>query len=138
MAITHVQTQVTWSAANYSDITSSSNATSDVVTMNATDVKAILTLGADNQGTPASGDTVDFYILYSTGDPFGAGSDVWDTVAHAHHLARLNTYSTEGGEDPARLSVEINPACESFKIYAVNNSGGRTIRVGCELGTIRG
>ena len=53
--------------------------------------------------TPASGDTVDFYILYTTGDPDGAATDEYDTVAHAMHVTTLDTNS----EDPARKTVEI-------------------------------
>jgi hypothetical protein len=41
---------------------------------------AMITLKADNSGTPASGDTVDFYALLSCGDPDGSGGDEFRTM----------------------------------------------------------
>lgn len=140
MAITHNEVQVQWSAANSKSISSGSNSTSDAVAIDATAIGATITLKADNDGTPASGDTVDFFILYCNGDPDGTGSDEYDSVEHATFLARLNTYSTDTpGEDPAQITVPIDSNAETgFKVYAVNNSGGRAITVSAAMGETRG
>lgn len=142
MAITHNEVQVTWpTAADSLTIAAASNGTSEAVAFNATTIAATLTLKADNNGTPATGDTADFYILYCNGDPDGAGSDEYDTVEHATFLCRLNTYTTDTpGEDPAILTVPIECAAKiGFKIYCVNNiAATRSMIVSATMCEVRG
>lgn len=138
MASSRTETAITWSSAAYSDVTSGSNATSDATAFNVEDWDAALTVYADNQGTPASGDTVDVYVLWTTGNVDGSAGDDYDTAKGAQWVMRLNTYSTDAdGEDPQQKTVTIPTAAKAFKVYAKNNSGGRTIRVRAEVITHR-
>jgi hypothetical protein len=140
MASSRVETQITWSAASSLSISSASNSTSDAFTFDASDWAAAIQLSADNNGTPASGDTVDFYILWTSGDILGDTGSDYDTVEHAPRLCRLDTYATNSpGEDPARVTIPLdNIAALGGKIYAVNNSAGRAITVRARLVTQRG
>ena len=129
MAVSRSELQVTWAtAANSSSISSGSNENSEAFTFSATTFDAIVQLKADNDGTPASGDTVDFYVLYTSGDPDGASTDEYDTDSHGTWLATLDTNT----EDPAGTHVEISVA-KGGKIRAVNNSGGRAITVSATI-----
>lgn len=125
MAVGTNEVQVQWSAANSLSISASSNATSDAAALSATAFARAVQLKADNSGTPASGDTVDFYLLGSLGDPDGASTEEYETAGHAQHLCRLDT----NVEDPAGRIVQIPATLEDLKIRAVNNSAGRAIVV---------
>lgn len=116
--------QITWSAANSQSIAATANATSDVFTFSTNGSFAHIQIKADNDGTPAAGDTVDFFLLLACGDPDGAGADEYDTVNHAIPLGTLDTNS----EDPALRTVNC-PMVKGGKLYAVNNSAGRAITV---------
>ena len=129
MAVTKVNRQVEWSGGSSVSVSASSNTTSDAHTFDSTSVSAMITTKCDNGSTPASGDTVDFYILYTTGDPDGASTDEYDTVAHAMHVTTLDTNS----EAPARKTVEIPVSAKGFKVYAVNNSSSNAITISAEV-----
>ena len=117
MAITRVQTQVTWSAANTKSVTSATEVVSDVITLDDTCVALSITLSADNAGTPASGDTAVWRIQWSNGDVLANTGDDYDTSEHAQFLAQLDTYATNTpGEDPARMSVPVTPVAKKFVI----------------------
>jgi hypothetical protein len=138
MASSRVSTALAWSASASVSVSSGSNATSDAFAFNIEDWDADLQINADNAGTPASGDTLDCYILWSAGDVLGDSGDDYDTVEHAEFLCRLDTYATNTpGEDPARKSVQIRTASKGFKLYTVNNSGGRSITVRAMVSTHR-
>lgn len=141
MAVTHQEVQVTWpTAQNSTSISTSSNATSEVVSINTAAIEAMICLKADNDGgTPASGDYVDFYILYTSGDPDGTGTDEYDTPEHAIHLGRVRTYPTgDPGEDPAIIHVPISVAAKSFKLYAKNLSTTNAQTVSACMTEVRG
>ena len=136
MPSTRNEVAISWpTAAAYVDITSGGNATSEVCTFNAEAWDAALTLYADNQGTPASGDTVDVFIEWTSGSVDGTAGDDYDTPKGAQWVARLNTYAIDSdGEDPQQKTVPLTTmAAKAFKLYAKNNSGGRTIRVRAEI-----
>lgn len=136
MTISRTETQVTWpTASNTGSLTASSTLTSETVTLDATCFQAQIHLYTDNTGTIGSGDTVDFYILQTGGDPIGTGSDVYDNtnVAHARWLARLDTNAA----DPAQVTVPLPLPQKSFKIYAVNNSAD-AITIGATITEQRG
>ena len=140
MASTREEAQVLWSAASSVSVSAASNATSDAHTFNASDWSAAIQINADNDGTPASGDTVAVYILWMTGDILGDSGSDYDTVEHAQQLCVLDTYATNTpGEDPARKTIPLdNIAALGFKLYAVNNSAGRAITVRARVVTQRG
>lgn len=132
MAITRAETQVTWpTAANSISVTSGSNQTSEGITLDDTCVGAAVTLKADNDGTPAAGDTIDFYILYSAGDPDGAAADEYDTpgAGHPQFLAKLDTNT----EDPAITTVPISHVPKKAKIYASSNAATNSITVSATI-----
>lgn len=130
MAISKSETQIQWSAANSLSVSSSSTGTSDSASIGATVIDGSVQLKADNDGTPASGDTVDFYALFTNGDPDGASTDEFDTAEQGTLLAVLDTNS----DDPAIATVPLpTVSAKSVKIYAVNNSSGRAITVSAAL-----
>lgn len=139
MASSRNSSALAWSAAAYVDIASGGNATSDAVAFNAEDWDGSLTVHVDNQGTPANGDTLDVYILWTSGDVKGDSDDDYDTAKNATSVMRLNTYATDAdGEDPAQKTIPL-PAmgAKGFKLYTKNNSGGRTLRVRAMISTHR-
>jgi hypothetical protein len=129
MAITRSETQVQWSASDSVSVGSGSNTTSDEISIDQTCFQAKVHFKADNDGTPASGDTVDFYLLESLGDPDGSGTDEFATAEQGQHLAVLDT----NANDPAETAVWIPAPFYKAKIYAVNNSGGRAITVSATI-----
>lgn len=116
--------QILWSTANSLSIAAGANATSDVFAFSANGSFAHIQIKAKNDGTPAAGDTVDFFLLLTCGDPDGAGADEYDTVGHAIPLGTLDT----DAEDPALRTVNC-PMVLGGRLYAVNNSAGRAITV---------
>ena len=91
MAITRSENQVTWSASNSVSVTSGSSQTSDAVTLNDTCVMASITCKADNAGTPASGDIINFYWASTVGDPDGASTDEYPTdIADMIYLGQID------------------------------------------------
>ncbi len=134
MAITKAENQITWAAANSVSVAASGNATSDAFSFDATSLLAMITLKADNNGTPAAGDTVTFYLLYTTGDPDGASTDEYDSTTQGTPLAMLDTSVS----DPAQTTVQICPSAKGGKIYAVNNNATRAITVSATMYETKG
>ena len=82
MAVSKAGQQVTFSSANFLAVSGDSQTTSDAITLSSNSVAAQITLKSDHSGSPLSGDTVDFYILYSTGDPDGSTTDMQPDVIY--------------------------------------------------------
>ena len=59
MVVANNERQVTWSSSNSVSVSAGSTQASDAASFSATAFAAMITLKADNGGTPASGDTVD-------------------------------------------------------------------------------
>lgn len=116
--------QITWAAANDLSIAAAANATSDVFAFSATSSFGHMQIKAKNDGAPAAGDTVDFFLLLTCGDPDGAGAAEYDTIGHAIPLGTLDT----NAEDPALRTINC-PIVLGGRVYAVNNSAGRAITV---------
>lgn len=129
MAVSKVETQGTWAAANSLSIAAASNGTSDAFTIDGTTVGLSGSFKADNNGTPAANDTVSFYGLFTLGDPDGTGADEYDTTVQGTPLCTVDTNIT----DPAQTTVQFNHNIKGGKIYAVNNSAGRAITVSFTL-----
>ena len=129
MARARSEVQVVWSIARFLSIAAAGNGTSDAITPSAAAVKMQITLKADNGGTPASGDTVDFYLMRTSGDPDGTATDEYDTAGHAGFLAQLDTNT----EDPAIKTVDIPVAWKGAKLYAVNNAAANSIVVSAAI-----
>lgn len=120
MPSTRNESQITWSSSNSVTVTSATPVASDAFAFDAEDWEADLHVYADNQGTPAAGDTADFYIAYTSGDILGDSGDDYATTEHAEFLCRLDTYATNTpGEDPAGRIVPLRTAGKGFKVIAV-------------------
>ena len=125
MAVANNEQQVTWSSSNSVSVSAGSSQTSDAVTFSSTAFDGMATLKADNNGTPASGDTVDFYALLSCGDPDGASADEYpNDDSDGIFLARLDT----NVDDPALATVGV-PIAKGMKIYAKSNASSNAITV---------
>jgi hypothetical protein len=135
MASSIQQTQVTWSGSNSVTINSTAVARSDTVLINAEDWDASLQVTADNQGTPASGDTCEVYIEWSSD-----GGTTWDTYEYSTFLGVLNTYPNDTpGEDPARRTFNLPVSGKSaFRVVAYcAQAGSRNVVVSARLNTHR-
>jgi len=125
MAVANNEQQVTWSSSNSVSVSAGGSQTSDAVSFSATAFDAMITLKADNNGTPASGDTVDFYALLSCGDPDGASSDEYpNDNSDGIFLARLDT----DADDPAIATVGL-PVGKGAKVYAKSDASSNAITV---------
>ncbi len=117
MASSKNATQIQWSAANSVTVSSATVVWSDAFTLNAEDWQAELQVDANNAGTPASGDTCDVYVAYSTGDILGDSGDDFASVEHSEFLFRLDTFGTNTpGEDPANRSAPVRCGAKAFKV----------------------
>lgn len=125
MAVANNEQQVTWSSSNSISVSAGSSQTSDIASFSATAFDAMVTLKADNNSTPASGDTVDFHALLSCGDPDGSGSDEYpNSDSDGIFLARLDT----NADDPSVATVAL-PVAKGVKIYAKNNASSNAITI---------
>lgn len=122
MAITKAENQVKWSTADSVSVTTGSNQTSDVVTLDDTCFRATIHLKADNSTTPAADDQIYVWLLQSGGDPDGASTAEYDSVKGATLLAVLDTYL----EDPYLTSVTLPSCNDTLKIYAEGATAGTT------------
>ena len=107
-------------------LSSNSRADSDAITIHADAVTATLRSNCDNQGTPASGDYVDFWAKRSVD-----GTN-YETDEHALYLGRIDTYATnDPGEDPAERAFLIDVSgYQKLKITSKANQGAsRTINL---------
>lgn len=128
MAITRSQSQVKWSAANTQSVTAGGTNTSDAVAIDATAVALSLTVKADNAGTPASGDTIEVYVKYTTGDP-DADPDSADEFDSPGTLVMvLDT----NANDPAIKTVPLQISPTYFKVTVVSNAASNSITVSAE------
>lgn len=140
MANSYAETGVTWSSAASLTVSSSTVVWSDVVSIGADDWDGSLTVSADNAGTPASGDIVDWYIAWTNGDILGDTGDDFDTTEHAEPLLRTDTFTTNTpGEDPVRRTVQIDVSGKKgFKVgVSAPQAGTRNIVVRARYGAHR-
>lgn len=123
MAITRSELQVTWpTAVNSKSVTAGSNQTSEEFTLAANTVVAQITCKADNSTTPAADDQIYWWLLQTSGDPDGTGTDEFDTVEHGLFLGVTDTYD----EDPAILTVPLPIGQKKCKVYAEGATAGTT------------
>lgn len=140
MASSINETGITWSAAASVSLSTNSRVDSDAVSLDIEDWDAALQVSVDNSGTPASGDVVDVYVKWTSGDVLGDSGDDYDTDEHAEFLARLDTYTTNTpGEDPARKTVPLMVSGKKgFKLSVVAAQGAtRAVTVRARLVTHR-
>lgn len=118
MALAHNEIQLTWSGSNDGTVPhdGTQSNTSDTASMADTAFQAQIELKADNTDTPASGDTVDFWLEQTLGDPDGTGSDEFETDEQGTFLASLDT----NADDPAVSVVELPVPSKQVKVKAKN------------------
>lgn len=117
MALSLIETQITWGSAASVTVSSAAPVISDAFPVNAAAIAAAIQISADNAGTPATGDTVTAQIAYTTGDLLGDTGDDYDTTEHAAPLMVLDTYgSNTPGEDPAVKTAPIGIAAKGGKL----------------------
>jgi len=125
MALANNEIQIQWSSANNASVSAGGNQTSDAFSFSQTAIDAMITLKADNAGTPAGGDMVEFYLLATCGDPDGAGSDEFPPNNNdGILLAALDTYAN----NPSIRTVAC-PIAKGGKLFAKNCSSGRAVTV---------
>ena len=119
MPITKQARQVLWAGGVTVSVAAGAATNSDTITPGADAVGAVLQVKVDNTGTPAAGDTLDVYLLMTTGDPDADpdSADEFDTNNHGLFLMRLDT----NADDPAIKTVEIPTAMKAYKVRVMNN-----------------
>lgn len=134
MAASKNEVQITWPPAALSkSVAFGASQDSEVFALSADVIDASISIKADNDGIPAAGDKVKFYLLATSGDPDGAVADEYDSVNHGIFLGELDTAS----DDPAQATVGIPAAIKGGKIRAVNASAGRAITVSATISEIK-
>lgn len=126
MGIANNEQQVTWSSANSVSVSAGSNQTSDAVTLSTSCYDAMITLKADNSGTPTSGDTVEIYALQSCGDPDGASSTEYPADGDDGVLLAVLDTNTN---DPMIKTVSLPVGAPYLKLYAKSNASSNSITV---------
>lgn len=125
MALGNTEIQVQWSDNDSLSVTAAATSTSNAFTFATGASEAMVTLKADNAGTPASGDTVEFYAALSCGDPDGASTEEYPAhVDHMIFLGMIDTYK----QDPDCLTVAL-PVAVKGKIVAKNKAASNAIVV---------
>lgn len=122
MAITRAENQITWSASNSVSVTAGSSQTSDEINLDETCFQAQISLKADNSAAPAADDQIYVWLIQTSGDPDGAGSDEFDTTGQALLLAILDT----NDEDPTLKTVKFPVPQKGAKLYAEGITAGTT------------
>lgn len=108
---------------------------SDAIMFSANATDCFLQVKVDNQGTPASGDTVDVFLRASLD-----GGTTYDTDEHMLPLMRLDTYATNTpGEDPATKTIALDvrgiPQCKF--VFRAAQGGTRTINVSAQVNELQ-
>ncbi len=126
MAVANNEIQVEWDSGNDSkSVSAGAAAASDAFSFSATAIDAMVTLKADNAGTPASGDTIEVYLLATCGDPDGASTDEYPADdEEGILLGVLDTHAN----DPAVRTVTC-PVAKGAKLYAKSNAASNAITI---------
>lgn len=124
MAVSKSAITITWPTSQASvSVSAGSNATSEAFAIDDSAFDGAVHVKADNAGTPASGDTIDVYLLQS----LDGGSD-YDTAGHGLWLGRLDTNL----EDAAEATYQIPVVASHAKLYAVSSAASNSITVSAE------
>ena len=123
------QIEVKWAGARSVTVGAGSATTSDAFLFLPNTTSTRGTYKANNAGTPTAGDTVDFYILGSNGDPDGSGADERASAdtTHGDYIVTLDTLVT----DPA-IRNGNTAGYKDGKIRVVNNAASAAV-VSCIL-----
>ena len=118
MALSRNQVQITWSSAGSVSVPAGGTATSDLIGLSPAAIRSQIQVKADHADYPAVGDTVEFWLLQTLGDPDGADADEYDTERRAVLLAVLDTCE----DDPALTTAGLPVPAKGAKLLAKNNA----------------
>ena len=127
MAVSTNSIQVTWGGSNSTSVAAGGTANSDTITFSDSAIYAELMVKADNEGTPADGDTLDVY-LQKIADPDADSSN--DTESTGTFLVQLDTY---GDADPSVRVISIPVGFANARLHVENNAGSNAITVSATI-----
>lgn len=128
MAFSQNQIQVQWGAADTKSIAGGGTENSDDFVLSVNHTGGDLQVKADHSGTPASGDTIDFY-LQRKGDPDQSTVDDYDNQGDYLCTVDLNE------NDPAVKSMPLFGVVQgvTYRLAAVNNDSDSAITVSARI-----
>lgn len=129
--VTPVAFSATSSMSTPKALNSTSFFDSDAISFSADATDCQFQCKADNQGTPASGDTVEVYLRASLD-----GGTTYDTDEHMRLIMRLDTYATNlPGEDPATQTrmIDVRGIPAAKFCFKAAQGGTRTINVSAQI-----
>lgn len=113
------ETAITWSGLPYMTLSNNSAwVLSDAVVFGVEDWEAEVCLLADNAGTPASGDTVEWRVLYCCGSVDGSPGDDYVNAENGEFLTLMDTYGASAGGGVVIASASLRTAPKAFKLAA--------------------
>jgi hypothetical protein len=126
MAITRVNLPITWPTAQANEaLTFGAAVESDAMALDPSCINAQITINVDNDGTPASGDVADAYLVQSA----SAGNYDSSDAVHPLFLGRMDTYTT----DPATITVPIPIPQANFKVRVVSGAASNAYTVSANV-----
>jgi hypothetical protein len=134
MAITEADKQIKWAAANTKSVAAGATDASDSETSSASEVMFAGVAKVDNAGTPAAGDTYDFYVLKTFGDPDADpdSADEYPSPSQREFLCQLDTNAT----DPCVGNVQFSlVGVQGYKFEVDSNAGTNsgTVSIGGQV-----
>lgn len=127
MAFSQSDTQIQWSASDTKSVAGGGTENSDDFTANSNNVAAELQVKADHSGTPAGGDTINFY-LQRKGDPDQDTTQEYDNQGDFLATVDLNS------DDPAVKTIPVFlMQGKTYRLTAVNNDADTAITVSARL-----
>ena len=126
MAITTTQVPGIWAAARTKAVAAGVQELSDIITPDQTCVDITITCKADNSATPVSGDTMNFYVVPTSGDADNDAADDYPIdTSMMHRIAVIDTFVN----DPDSKDVALPYVPYKYKIAAVSNAAANSITV---------
>lgn len=127
MAFSQSDIQIQWGAADTKSIAGGGTENSDDFTISASLVDAEIQLKANHSETPASGDTIDFYIQRK-GDPDNDTTDEYDNIGDYLTTLDLNE------ENPAIRTTPVGlMQGKTYRLTVVNNDSDSSVTVAARL-----
>lgn len=126
MAATKVETQITWPTAAASiTVNNTSWNLSELIAFDVSDWQASIQMLSGNQGTPASGDTNEFRILYQNGEVDGTAGDDYVNPENGEFLDFHDTFNNAAAGGIVMSNKPVRTSNKGFKL-AVKCATGST------------
>lgn len=130
MAVTRSEVSVNMGSGT-AELTITNSATwnlSDAFQLAAGDWQGKIQLWSDNQGTPASGDTVEWRLLATLGSVDGSAGDDYVNADNGKFIALHDTYNNDDGNGVVMSVHDIDATPDYYKL-AVRAATGATRNV---------